>query len=65
MRQIRREYDVQFSSLMMEAVCTSETSIDNHFTGQYMPEDNSEHHTRRRENLKCHKEGSKMQKVSC
>jgi hypothetical protein len=40
----------------MEAVCTSETSVDNHFTWQYNPEDNSEHHTRRRENLKSHKE---------
>jgi hypothetical protein len=37
---------------MMEAVRTSETSVDNHFTRQYIPEDNSEHHTRRRENLK-------------
>jgi hypothetical protein len=37
---------------MMEAVRTSETSVDNHFTWQYNPEDNSEHHTRRRENLK-------------
>jgi hypothetical protein len=36
----------------MEAVRTSETSVDNHFTRQYIPEDNSEHHTRRRENLK-------------
>jgi hypothetical protein len=26
--------------------------VDNHFTWQYIPEDNSEHHTRRRENLK-------------
>jgi hypothetical protein len=43
-----------FSSLMMEAVRTSETSVDNHFTRQYIPEDNSEHHTRRRENLKSH-----------
>jgi hypothetical protein len=34
------EYDVQ----MMEAVRTSETSVDNHFTWQYIPEDNSEHH---------------------
>jgi hypothetical protein len=42
------------SSLMMEAVRTSETSVDNHFTRQYIPEDNSEHHTRRRENLKSH-----------
>jgi hypothetical protein len=39
----------------MEAVRTSETSVDNHFTRQYNPEDNSEHHTRRRENLKSHK----------
>jgi hypothetical protein len=41
-------------SLMIEAVRTSETSVDNHFTRQYIPEDNSEHHTRRRENLKSH-----------
>jgi hypothetical protein len=40
---------------MMEAVRTSETSVDNHFTRQYIPEDNSEHNTRRRENLKSHK----------
>jgi hypothetical protein len=39
----------------MEAVHTSETSVDNHITRQYIPEDNSEHHTRRRENLKSHK----------
>jgi hypothetical protein len=41
---------------MMEAVRTSETSVDNHFTRQYIPEDNSEHHTRilRSENLKSH-----------
>jgi len=39
---------------MMEAVRTSETSVDNHFTRQYNPEDSSEHHTRRRENLKSH-----------
>jgi hypothetical protein len=42
---------------MMEAVRTSETSVNNHFTRQYNPEDNSEHHTRRRENLKSHKVG--------
>jgi hypothetical protein len=29
---------------MTEAVRTSETSVDNHFTRQYIPEDNSEHH---------------------
>jgi hypothetical protein len=41
-----------FRDLMMVAVRTSETSVDNHLTRQYNPEDNSEHHTRRRENLK-------------
>jgi hypothetical protein len=30
---------------MMEAVRTSETSVDNHFTRQYNPEDSSEHLT--------------------
>jgi hypothetical protein len=39
---------------MMEAERISETSVDNYFTRQYIPEDNSEHHTRRRENLKSH-----------
>jgi hypothetical protein len=32
-----------YSSLMMEAARTSETSVDNHFTRQYNPEDSSEH----------------------
>jgi hypothetical protein len=41
-------------SLMMEAARTSETSVDNYFTRQYIPEDNSELHTRRCENLKSH-----------
>jgi hypothetical protein len=30
---------------MMEVVRTSETSVDNHFTRQYIPEDNSEQDT--------------------
>jgi hypothetical protein len=34
--------DRRFRGLMMEAVRTSETSVDNHFTRQYIPEDNSE-----------------------
>jgi hypothetical protein len=38
---------------MMEAARTSETSVDNYFTRLYIPED-SELHTRRRENLKSH-----------
>jgi hypothetical protein len=32
------------SSLMMEAVRASETPVDNHFTRQYIPEDNSKQH---------------------
>jgi hypothetical protein len=47
----------------MEAVRTSETSVDNHFTRQYNPEDNSEHHTRRRENLKYHKLQSSLSAI--
>jgi hypothetical protein len=39
---------------MMEAVRTSETSVNNHFTRQYNPEDSSEQHTHCRENLKSH-----------
>jgi len=39
---------------MMEAACTSETSVDIDLTTRgYIPED-SELHTRRRENLKSH-----------
>jgi hypothetical protein len=34
--------DRRFRSLMMEAVRTSETSVDNDFTRQYNPEDSSE-----------------------
>jgi hypothetical protein len=30
--------------VMMEAVRTSETSVDNNFARQYIPEDNSEQH---------------------
>jgi hypothetical protein len=39
---------------MMEAARTSETSIDNYFTRQYIPEEKPELHTRPRENLKSH-----------
>jgi hypothetical protein len=38
-------------ALTVEAARTSETSVDNYFTRQYIPEDNSELYTRRRENL--------------
>jgi hypothetical protein len=38
----------------MEAVRTSETSTDNYFTRHYVPKENSELHTRRRENFKSH-----------
>jgi hypothetical protein len=37
---------------MMEATRTSETSVDIYFTRQYIPEDKSELHTRRLENLR-------------
>jgi hypothetical protein len=53
----------------MEAASTSETSVDNYFTRQYIPEDNSEIHTRRRENLKSHtvslKFGNTVKKIHC
>jgi hypothetical protein len=39
-------------ALMMKAARTSETLVDKYFTRQYIPEDKSELHTRRRENLK-------------
>jgi hypothetical protein len=38
-----KEISSSHSSLMMEAVRTSETSVDNLFTRQYNPEDSSEH----------------------
>jgi hypothetical protein len=41
-------------ALMMDAARTFETSVENYFTRQYIPEDKSELHTRRRENLKSH-----------
>jgi hypothetical protein len=41
-------------ALMLEAASTSETLVDNYFTRQYIPEDKSELHTRRHENLKSH-----------
>jgi hypothetical protein len=37
-----------------EAARTYETSVDNYFTRQYIPEDNYELHTRRREYLKSY-----------
>jgi hypothetical protein len=46
------------SYLMMEAARTSETSVDNYFTRQYIQEENSELHTRRRENLKSQTDNS-------
>jgi len=36
----------------MEAARTTETSVDNYFTRQYITEDKSELHNHRRENLK-------------
>jgi hypothetical protein len=48
---------------MMAAVRTSETSVDNHSTRQYNTEDSSEHHTRRRENLKSPKKETTLKQV--
>jgi hypothetical protein len=53
------------ASLMMEAVRTSETSVDNHFTRQYIPEDNSEQHFPFPRNSMYNKQTNKFQtKVS-
>jgi hypothetical protein len=41
-------------ALLTEAARTSETSVNNYFTWQYIPEDKSELHSRRREKLKSH-----------
>jgi hypothetical protein len=41
-------------ALMMEVASTSETSVDNYFTRQYIPEDKFGLNTRSRENLKTH-----------
>jgi hypothetical protein len=50
-------------ALMMEAARTSETSVDIQLrTRQYIPED-SELHTRRRENLKSHTSGHSSARV--
>jgi hypothetical protein len=38
---------IECDFLMMKAASTSETSVDNHFTRQYNPEDNSEHQAKR------------------
>jgi hypothetical protein len=40
------------------AYCLHHHQVDNHFTRQYNPEDNSEHHTCRRKNLKSHRQNS-------
>jgi hypothetical protein len=53
----------RFRGEIMEAARTSETSVNNYFTLQYIPEDKSERHTSRRENLKYNILGS-MEKKS-
>jgi hypothetical protein len=45
-----------YSALMMDAASTSETSVKFYqITRRNNTEDSHLHHTRRRENLKCHK----------
>jgi hypothetical protein len=45
---------VKWLSTDVSEVRTASIIRDNHFTRHYNPEDSSEHHTRRRENLKSH-----------
>jgi hypothetical protein len=52
-------FEVLTSSGMMETVRTSETSVENHFTRQYIPKDSSEHNFFR---LKHNNEPHTMQK---
>jgi hypothetical protein len=52
---VDRRFRGAYTIIPDDAVRTSEMLIDNYFTQQYIPEDNSEHHTRRHENLKSHK----------
>jgi hypothetical protein len=40
--QVLTAASMKFRALMMEAARTSETSFDNYFTRQYIPEDNSD-----------------------
>jgi hypothetical protein len=41
-QQVCNVYTLTLIALMMEAARTSETSVDNYFTQQYIPEDKSE-----------------------
>jgi hypothetical protein len=52
--KVRSASIIREIALLMEAARTSETSVDNCFTRQYIPEDKSELHTRRHENFKSH-----------
>jgi hypothetical protein len=55
-RKFNREKPLLFywNMKLLWATRTSETSVDNYFTRQYIPEDKSELHTHRRENSKSH-----------
>jgi hypothetical protein len=54
LRNVSRQLFYALIALIMEAACTCETSVDNYFTRQYIPEVKSELHTCCRENLKSH-----------
>jgi hypothetical protein len=49
-----KQYFVTVLAWQLTAYLTNR-NINNNFARQYIPEDNSEHHTRRRENLKSHR----------
>jgi hypothetical protein len=49
-------------SIDVSEVRTASIIRDHHFTRQYIPDDNSEHHTRRRENLKSYEGGPRVRR---
>jgi hypothetical protein len=63
-RRFRGACRLHQQGALMEAARTSETSVDNYFTPQYIPED-SELHNRLRENLKSQKEELLCRSVAC
>jgi hypothetical protein len=53
--QVKNRESMMFRIVFWD-VLPCRITVDNYFTRQYIPKDNSEHHTRRRENLKSHRE---------
>jgi hypothetical protein len=53
-RAVRLTADCMMFRAVFWDILTCKIIVDNNYTRQYIPEDNSEHDTRRRENLKSH-----------